>query len=108
MLAAADPHARIAVLERQVAELRRRVADLEARIEARSPEPLQRVNDRRQAEAHRLEEAIAAILSEQSEPHELTAKDVGRALERRGFDRLPAERTLRLHLAAVRGNGNTL
>ena len=69
--------------------------------------PLAELNASRQTHAQRLREAIASILAMDPRAHDLTAKEVRRALERRGFDRLPAERTLRLHLAAVRGNGNT-
>ncbi|MGB6487553.1 MAG: hypothetical protein WBE91_11770 [Steroidobacteraceae bacterium] len=84
-------------------DLKRRVEALEAQIAGRpAPAPLAELNASRQTHAQRLREAIASILVADPTAHDLTAKEVGRALERRGFDRLPAERTLRLHLAAVR------
>lgn len=82
-------------------DLKRRVEALEARIAGR-PAPLAELNASRQTHAQRLREAIASILATDPRAHDLTAKEVGRALKRGGFDRRPAERTLRLHIAAVR------
>ena len=92
-------------LERLVTEQQRRIVALEAALTARKP--LAEINESRRADVRQLRTAIADVLAAHPEPDRLTAKHVGRALERAGFQRVPPERTLRRHLTAVRGHGRT-
>lgn len=90
-------------LKRQVTEQQHRIEVLEAALRTRPPPSLGPHNAARQAAAQRLDEWIAHVLAAHAEPSRLTAKQVGRALERAGFDRVVPERTLRRHLKSVRG-----
>lgn len=86
--------------------LLRRVAVLEARFVGRPSSPLAKRNDQRKADGRRLDEALADLLRDHPRAAELTARQIRDALDHEGFSPLPAERTVRLHLAAVRGTGN--
>ena len=94
-------------LKRNVAEQQRRIESLEGAIRARTPAALAGCNATRQAEARRLDEAIASILASHASAPALTAKELGKALARAGFGRVIPERTLRRHLNSVRGHGHT-
>jgi hypothetical protein len=96
-LAVADPHPRIALLERQVAELRWRVADLEAQRGA--PVALRAHNAALQAASERLRSAIAGILTERPDA---TGKECLRALERLAWSPLPSVRTVQRHMDTLR------
>ncbi len=114
---------RLQTLERELADARRQAAEHAERIEAlearlagdvpvqgsapAAPESLQARNATRQAKAERLTAAIAEILVTAEHPDALTAKEVARALETRNFVPLPARRTIAMHLAQLRGRGNT-
>lgn len=99
--------ARFEALERRVAEQQRSIEaqqrQIEALLRSRTPAALARCNAARKAESRRLDDAIAAALTDQQGPGKLTAKHIVRFLERHGFEPLPSERTVRLHVAALRG-----
>ncbi len=101
---------RFLTLDRQYADLQARVAALEARLcgetAPRQSGPLRARNSVRAAEGQRLRESIADILTHNRGSGELTAKHVLRTLEEADIDRLPSLRTVRWHMAALRGNGN--
>lgn len=86
-----------------VAEQQRQIEALQAAIRTRTPAALAACNVARKAASRRLHEAIAAALADHRAPHRLTAKHIWRLLERRSFEPLPSERTVRLHVAALRG-----
>jgi hypothetical protein len=100
---------RIEALERLAREQGQRIADLEARS-THAPTQGNRLpeyNAARQANAERLRAQIARTLDGHPRAAELTAKQVRNALEHARFQPLPAERTVRLYLEKMRGNGNT-
>lgn len=99
----ADLARRVQLLERLVADLQRRPAPVER---PQQPAPLRQGNDDRKAEANRLDAAISRLLDGHPRADELTARQIREALAHDGFSPLPAERTVRLHLAEIRGNGN--
>lgn len=82
-------------------------ADRIRELEAQCATPLAHVNEGRRADSERLREALARVLAHEDRPEAITAKEALQALERHRFTPLPAERTVRLHLAALRENGNT-
>lgn len=97
-------------LERQLADIRAELAALKARLDEscpRAPASLANRNGERHAEALRLREAIAGVLATHPAPESLTAKQLRRALEVAHIQVPQSDRTLRWHLAALRGNGNT-
>lgn len=100
---------RLDTLERQVAELQELVAHLSAAGGGalRHPEPLRQRNVTQKTEAHRLDAEIAKLLDGHPLADELTGRQIREALRCAGYSPLPAERTVRLHLAQIRGNGNT-
>lgn len=105
---------RFEALERRVEEQQRHIEAQDRQIEAlqtalraRSPAALAHRNAARQAEARRLDNAIASVLASRVDGTELTAKELGKALERNGFNRVIPERTLRRHLNSARGHGHT-
>lgn len=88
-------------------DLKRRVETLEAErrsAAARQPRSLEAYNAERRANFERRRIEIARILA--AHPN-FTAKEVGKELEHSGLTPLPAERTLRLDLQMLRGNGNS-
>jgi hypothetical protein len=101
---------RLQALERIVAEQQKRMEALEAQLNGKSssrqPGPLAKQNASRKACAERLHAEIERIAADHPPEQRLTAKHVLKALSRTHGDELPSERTVRLHLAAVRGNGN--
>jgi DNA-binding transcriptional ArsR family regulator len=106
------PGERIAELERHVADLERTVLAQGSRLTALAARvgqqgaPLRQYSAQRRAAGARLRAAIGSILAAHPGSGEMTAKDVLRALERGALRPLPALRTVRWHLQALRGNGN--
>jgi BMFP domain-containing protein YqiC len=93
-----------------LADLERRVSELEARqseTASRTSETLKQCNAKRRGDAQRLRQAISSVLANLPGPARPTAKHVLRAFEQAGITPLPSERTVRWHMAAIRGNGNT-
>lgn len=72
----------------------------------RQLEPLRQHNASRRAEADCLKAEIAKLLDGHPRADELTARQIREALKCAEYTPLPAERTVRLHLARIRGNGN--
>ena len=89
-----------ALEELLAARLLERVAALEAQLRG---DGAPRGGESRRAEVRQLRQAIAEVLASQPDSDGLTAKQVGRALERAGFERPPPERSLLRHMKLVRG-----
>lgn len=90
--------------------LERRVAAVEAQLaerESRQSEPLKRRNAARVAAGQQLRDRIAAILATHPGPGQMSAKHVLNALAAAARAPLPSLRTVRWHMAQIRGNGNT-
>lgn len=86
-----------------------RLAALEAKLatEGQQPRPLRQRNATRQVNGERLRKAIADVVAKHTGPGPMSAKTVLRGLERSGVSPLPSDRTVRWHMRALRGNGNT-
>lgn len=90
----------------RIEALEQRLAGARAACNREQPEPLRLHNAGRKADATRLDKAIAALLVDHPRAAELTAAQIRQALEVDEYRPLPSERTVRLHLAAIRGSGN--
>ena len=83
------------------ARILERLASLEAQLRG---DGAPRVGESRRSDVRQLRQAIAEVLASQPDSDGMTAKQMRRALERDGFERVPPERSLLRHMTAVRGH----